>query len=162
MENQFSRKINLFQSSGGGEFRSIEFFEHLEKCGIERQVFCPGTLSKMDLPNIDTSWKLELTMMFHAKLPKFSWVEVSLTVVYLIKRQPSQAIQMDNPFFKLFPRNPNYCILKVLGCRSFPYWRDLASEAIYCVFMGYDSIHKGFDATPHHSGKFFCLKACGL
>ena len=43
VENQFPRKIKIFQSNGGGEFQSAKLIEHLEQCGIQRQVSCPST-----------------------------------------------------------------------------------------------------------------------
>nr|GEU36113.1 retrotransposon protein, putative, Ty1-copia subclass [Tanacetum cinerariifolium] len=34
VENQLGRKLKLFQSDSGGEYISIEFFNHLKNCGI--------------------------------------------------------------------------------------------------------------------------------
>lgn len=88
-------------------------------------------------------------MLFHAKLPKFFWVEAFLTAMFLINRLPSQAIAMESPFYRLFSRHPDYSILKVFGCRCFPYLKDRAStkfepKSYPCIFIGYSSIHKGF------------------
>ena len=151
MENQFSRKIKIFQSDGGGEFQSTDLIQHLAKCGIQRQLSCPGTpeqngvAKRKHLHIVETG----LTMLFHVKLPKFFWVEAFLTAVFLIYRLPSQAIAMESPFYRLFSRHPDYSMLKLFGCRCFPYLKDRAStkfepKSYPCIFIGYSSIHKGF------------------
>lgn len=101
-----------------------------------------------------------LTMMFHATLPNCLLVEIFLTAVYLINRLPSQALQMESPFFKLFARYPDYSNLKVLGYRCFPYLRDRAStkfepKTYPCVFIGYSLVHKGFRCYHPPSRKVF-------
>lgn len=99
-------------------------------------------------------------MLFHAKLPRFLWVEALLTAVFLINRLPSQAIQMESPFDRLFQTHPDYSVLKVFGCRCFPYLRDRASskfepKSYPCVFIGYSTIHKGFRCYHPPSRKVF-------
>lgn len=81
VENQFSRKIKIFQSDGGGEFQSAKFIEHLEQCGIQRQVSCPSTPEQNGVAERKHRHIVEtgLTMLFHATLPRFLWVEAFLT-----------------------------------------------------------------------------------
>ena len=43
MENQFERKMKVFQCDGGGEFSSNDFINHLQESGIELHVSGPGT-----------------------------------------------------------------------------------------------------------------------
>ncbi|GJS19771.1 retrotransposon protein, putative, ty1-copia subclass [Tanacetum coccineum] len=43
VENQLGRKIKVLQSDRGGEYLSIEFFDHLKNCGIVSQLTPPRT-----------------------------------------------------------------------------------------------------------------------
>lgn len=43
VENQFNKKIKVFQSDGGGEFMSSRLRVHFHKCGIFHQKSCPYT-----------------------------------------------------------------------------------------------------------------------
>jgi hypothetical protein len=67
-------------------------------------------------------------MLFHAQLPKYFWVDAFMTVVYLINQLPSSVLKMETPFFKLHGTHPDYNLLKVFGCRCFPYLRDYAKN----------------------------------
>uniref|UniRef100_A0A2N9HWT0 Reverse transcriptase Ty1/copia-type domain-containing protein n=1 Tax=Fagus sylvatica TaxID=28930 RepID=A0A2N9HWT0_FAGSY len=53
-----------------------------------------------------------LTMLFHAQLPKYLWVDAFTTAVYLINRLPSSVLQMQTPFYKLYGIHPTYSSLK--------------------------------------------------
>uniref|UniRef100_A0A2N9F7M8 Reverse transcriptase Ty1/copia-type domain-containing protein n=1 Tax=Fagus sylvatica TaxID=28930 RepID=A0A2N9F7M8_FAGSY len=53
-----------------------------------------------------------LTMLLHAQLPKYLWVDAFTTAVYLINRLPSSVIQMQTPFYKLYGTHPTYASLK--------------------------------------------------
>uniref|UniRef100_A0A2N9GBB0 Integrase catalytic domain-containing protein n=1 Tax=Fagus sylvatica TaxID=28930 RepID=A0A2N9GBB0_FAGSY len=54
-----------------------------------------------------------LTMLLHAQLPKYLWVDAFTTAVYLINRLPSSVIQMQTPFYKLYGTHPTYASLKL-------------------------------------------------
>ena len=43
VENQFDKRIKIFQCDGGGEFTASPFITHFEQCGIVKQTSCPGT-----------------------------------------------------------------------------------------------------------------------
>ena len=60
-----------------------------------------------------------LTMLFHTKLPRFLWVEAFLTVVFLINRLPSQAIQMESPFQAIPEASRLFYSQKFLGVDVF-------------------------------------------
>lgn len=55
---------------------------------------------------------------------------------------------MDSPYSRLFGTQPDYSMLRVLGCRCFPYLGDdakdkLDARSLPCVFMGYSNKYKG-------------------
>jgi transposase InsO family protein len=43
VENQLGKKIKVLRSDRGGEYLSIEFHDHLKRCGIIPQLTPPGT-----------------------------------------------------------------------------------------------------------------------
>uniref|UniRef100_A0A2N9FTN5 Integrase catalytic domain-containing protein n=1 Tax=Fagus sylvatica TaxID=28930 RepID=A0A2N9FTN5_FAGSY len=151
VENQFERKIQIFQCDGGGEFSLQAFLTHLNMCGIVQHVSCPGTPEQNGVAERKHRHIVEtgLTMLFHARLPKNLWIEAFMTAVYLINRLPSSKLAMDTPFFKLNGVHPDYNSLKVFGCRCFPYLRDYAKnkfepKSYPCIFIGYSPLHKGY------------------
>lgn len=76
VENQFSRKIKIFQCDGGEEFNSLEFINYLAQNGIKRQISCPhtseqnGALERKHRHIVETG----LTLLFNANLSMFMWV----------------------------------------------------------------------------------------
>lgn len=151
VENQFDRKIKIFQCDEGGEFNSTFFLEHIKKCGIDLHVSCPGTPGQNSVAERKHQHIVEmgLTKIFHANMPLSLWVDVFLTTVYLINRLPSSILNNESPYYKLYNRHPDYRGLRVLGCQCFPSLRHQGSskfdkKTYPCVFIGYSSIHKGF------------------
>ena len=117
VENQFDRKIKVFQCDGGGEFSFNIFFEHLRNNGIKLHVSCHRTSQQKVVEQ--KHWHIvetKLIMFFHANLPSSLWVEVFLTVVYLTNRLPSSTLNNVNPYFKFYGRHFDYIGLWVQGC----------------------------------------------
>lgn len=90
-----------------------------------------------------------LTMLLHANMPLRYWVDGFSTAVFLINRLPTPILNMDTRFQRLFFKQPDYNLLKVFGCRCFPYLRNYASNKLQprsfpCVFLGYSPLHKGY------------------
>ncbi len=86
VENQFNYKIKIFQCDGGGEFKLHDFLAHLDLHGIIKHISCPGTPEQNGIAKRKHRHIVEtdLTMLFHAQLPKNLWVEAFNTAVYLI------------------------------------------------------------------------------
>jgi hypothetical protein len=89
-----------------------------------------------------------LTLMFHARLPIFFWVEAFFIAVFLINRLPSPSLSGKTPYVLLFGQKPDYSMLHTFMCLCFPYLRDsphkLFPKSAPCVFLGYSTLHKGF------------------
>ena len=119
VENQFERKIQIFQSDGGGEFVNTEFVSHLAQCGIKHYLCCPHTPEQNGLAERKHRHLLELglSMMFEAKLPQNLWVEALFTANFLTNLLPHSATgKTTSPFEKLNGVVPHYSALRVLGC----------------------------------------------
>lgn len=151
VEKQFDKPIKIFQCDGGGEFNKNEFLEHLAKNGIVRHISCPGAPEQNGIAERKHRHIVEtgLTMLFHAKLPLFLWIEAFMTAVFLINRLPNASLGNDIPFYKLYGQHADYSTLKVFGCKCFPYLRGnnkhkFQAKTFPCVFIGYSNLHKGY------------------
>lgn len=90
----------------------------------------------------------------------YFWVKAFLKTVFLINRLPSTVLGMETPFYELYGRHPNYSTLRVFGCPCFPYLFGRASnkfepKSYPCVFVGYNSLHKGFRCYHPPSRKIY-------
>ena len=54
VENQFDKKIKIFQSDGGGEYSDGKFIKHLHECGILHQMSCSGTPEQNGVADVNT------------------------------------------------------------------------------------------------------------
>ena len=90
-----------------------------------------------------------MTMLFHSGAPLFLWVKVFSTIVYLINRLPSSALNPETSYFSLHGTHPDYTSLCVFGFKCFPYTWDTRQhkfdpKTVLCVFVGYSDKHKGY------------------
>lgn len=162
VENHFDRKIEVFQSDGGGEFTSKEFSNHLSQCGISQQLSCPHTpeqngLAKRKHRHIIVTG---LTLLFHANVPLKFWVDAFLIAVYFINRLPLSSIGKETPYSKLFDKNPDYSGIRIFGSQCFPYLKTPAlhkfsRKTTPCVFIGYSPLHKGCRCLDPHTHRVY-------
>ncbi|KAL6347067.1 hypothetical protein AAG906_012318 [Vitis piasezkii] len=89
-----------FQCDGGTEFTNNKFRSHLTSCGIVLRIACPYTSSQNGIAERKHRHVTEtgLTIMFHACVSLFLWVEAFSTTVYLINRLPSQTLDGKTPY----------------------------------------------------------------
>lgn len=71
------------------------------------------------------------------------------TSIYINNKLPSIMLNFESPFKLLFHKPPNYFILRVFGCITFPYLRPYHSNKFdfhteKCVFISYSLYHKGY------------------
>lgn len=162
VECQFNKKIQKFQSDGGGEYSSDEFRDYLSSHGIIHQVSFPTTpeqngFEERKHKNIQ---ELGLTMMLHANIPKKYWIDCFSAAVFLINRLPTPSLGMESPFFCLLGKQPDYFTLRVFGCKCFPYLGGSARTKLDpkswpCVFLGYSSKHKGYRCLYPPTSKIY-------
>ena len=82
-------------------------------------------------------------------VPSQFCVEALSTTVYLINRLPSQQLNFDSPYYRLFGMHPDYDTLNTFGCVCFVHLplherHKLIAQSVKCAFMGYSTAHKGF------------------
>ena len=93
VEKQFSKEVKIFKCDGGGKFIQTDLIQHLEDQVIVRYVSCPNTPAQNGVVERKHRHMVEssLTLLIHANLPLFLWVESFLTAVFLINRFPSSS-----------------------------------------------------------------------
>lgn len=101
---QFNEQIKNFHSDGRGEFLNSRLTSHFLTIRIVQKISCPYTPERRH----KIIRELGMTMLFHCGAPLFLWVEALTTIVYLINRLPSLAINFKTPFFLLHGTHPVY------------------------------------------------------
>jgi len=151
VENQFSTKIKIFQSDGGGKFISKNLQSHFTKCGIHHQFSCPYTLSQNGRVKRKHRHITEtgLTMLFHSTVPLHFWVEAFSTAVFTINRLPTPVLTGISPFEILYGKSPLYTTFWIFGCLCFLNLLDYTKHkfeprSLPCIFLGYHTSYKGF------------------
>lgn len=163
VENQFARKIQIFQSDGGGEFVNTQLLNHLANCGIRHYLSCPHTPQQNGLAERKHRHLMELgmSMMFEARLPHHLWVEALFTANFLSNLLPTSVHDKSiSPFEKLNGAAPLYTALRVFGCACYPYLRPYANnkfdpKSLLCVFLGYTEKHKGYRCLHPPTGRVY-------
>jgi len=92
---------------------------------------------------------MEMVRCMLSNLPKFLWGEVMSTPIYTLNRHSTKTIQSKTPFEAWSGRKPNISHLRVFGCEAFSFIvsekkKKLDQKAEKCIFVGYDSQHRGY------------------
>ncbi|CAL9026180.1 unnamed protein product [Prunus brigantina] len=150
LTNQYDAKVKIFQTDGGGEFTSTLFTAFLDSKGVNHHLSCPQTPQQNGLAErknrhvIDTA----ITLLSAASIPTKFWAHSVAHAVYLINRMPSEVLNHQSPFLKLFGHASTVQHLRVFGTAVYPYLRcynvhKLQPRTAQCVFMGYAQGYKG-------------------
>jgi hypothetical protein len=114
VERFFSRKIITMQTDWGGECQKLNSFKEIS---ISHHMLCShthqqnGSEERKHRHNV----KAGLCLLSQASMRFKYWDEVFLTVTYLINSLPSQVIQDDTPYHRVFKEKPNYRFLHAFG-----------------------------------------------
>ncbi|KAJ4777852.1 polyprotein [Rhynchospora pubera] len=144
VENLLNTTIKILRSDGGTEYKPItKFFPQ-----IIHQTTCPYTPQQNGSAERKHRHIIELSLatMSYASIPSTYWDEIFSSIVFLINRLPSNK---SIPFTTLFKKDPDYSLLRILGCLCFPLTRPYNSHklelrSLPCVFLGYSSSQKGY------------------
>lgn len=160
IETQFSTSIKILRSDSGGEYMSLEFYDFLRHKGIVSQRSCPythqqnGVAEQKNRHLLDVVW----TLLLELSVPSKFWVKALSTAVYLINRLPSQFLDFDSPYYRLYHQHPSYLNLHTFGYVCFahllPHERHkLSAQSVKCAFIGYSISHKGYVCYDPYSNK---------
>lgn len=151
VQNQFSRKIRVFQCDEGTEFVNHNVKRIFDENGTFHRLSCPYTPQQNGRTEgkhrhiVDTG----LAMLFNGQVPPQYCVEAFSSVLYIISRLPRLVTNNVVPFEIMFSTKPNYTQFRAFACRVYPYLRDyadhkLSPRSLPCISVDYSSQYKGF------------------
>ena len=99
VENQIGQKIKRLRTDNGLDFCSKPFNDFYKENDIARHRTVAGTPQQNGLAERFKRTILERVrcMLLSAGLPKIFWAEAAMTVVYLINKCPSTALNFKTP-----------------------------------------------------------------
>ena len=108
-------------SDNGGEYCNKDFDSYYSYHGIHREKTVPGTPQENGVSERMNIMIMERArcMRLHAGLPLQCWADVVDTVVYLISRGPSSALDGGIPKEAWTGKKVNYSFLRAFGCEAF-------------------------------------------
>ncbi|GJV45254.1 retrovirus-related pol polyprotein from transposon TNT 1-94 [Tanacetum coccineum] len=113
VENQLGRKIKVLRSDRGGEYLSIEFFDHLKNCGIVSQLSPPRTPQMNGVAEKRNKTLLDMvrSMMCRATLPISFWGYALETAAHILNLVPTKKVS-KTPFEMWKGKRPSLGLLK--------------------------------------------------
>jgi len=123
----------------------------LQQYGIHLHLTCPYTHEQ----NGYVEWKhrhitnVGLTLLIGAFLPLKYWGEAFLSVVIIINTLPTLVLHNNNPYTKLFHKQPDYAFFKIFECACYPLTKPYNIQKFrlrweMCLFLGYNNNHCGY------------------
>jgi len=148
VENQTGRKIKILRIDNGLEFCNQQFNDFCKEKGIVRHQTCAYTPQQNGVAERMNHTIIEKVrrMLSYSGLPKTFWAEATNTVVTLINKTPSFAVNFEISDKRWSGKSPVYNYLKRFGCVAFTYADEgkLVPRAKKGVFLGYPSGEKGY------------------
>ncbi|WVZ13024.1 hypothetical protein V8G54_017554 [Vigna mungo] len=142
------QKLKCLRTDNRLEFVSEEFNGFCKEKGIRRHRTVVGTPQQNGLAERMNRTILERVrcMLLGSGLSKAFWGEAANTVVYLINRSPSSALNFKTPMEVWSGRPADYSHLRVFSSLAFAHVRGdkLDSRAAKCIFLGYAEGVKGY------------------
>lgn len=133
------------------------FLVYLNLCGIIQQLSYPNTLQHNGFFE-RKHWHIAetgLTMVFHANLLLWYWIDYFLNFVYQVNCLPSSAIGMETPYYKLFGHHLDYCGIRILNCRCCLYLRCDA-QPLYQLLTLF--VHRYYLIFSHRISHFYSMR----
>jgi transposase InsO family protein len=140
---------------------SRDFHDLLLQKGIISHRSCPYTPQQNEVAERKNRHLLDVTrtLLLDSSVPSKFWVEALSTAIYLINRLPSQVLNFDSPYYRLYHEAPSYSDLHTFGCVCFVHLpsnerHKLSAQSVKCAFLGYSISHKGFVCYDLSCSKF--------
>ncbi|GJR71161.1 retrotransposon protein, putative, ty1-copia subclass [Tanacetum coccineum] len=148
VENQLGRKIKVLRFNRGGEYLSIEFFDHLKKCGIVSQLTPPRIpqLNRVAERRNRTLLDMVQSMMSQATLPICFWGYALEIAAHILNLIPTKKVSKTR--FKMWKgKRPSLGHIKIWGCEVFVRREaqdKLEARSEKCLFVGYPEESFGY------------------
>ena len=154
IRTQTGRVPKKFHADGGTEYVNKDVEQLLEKNGVKFSTTAPYSPHQNAVAERMNRTLLESAraMMVQACAPKNFWAEAVMYAAYLRNRTPHKKLDMEPPFkrfFSLGEQGDRYRHVRIWGCRAWLHIGKrnagkIAARAIECVFIGVDSLKKGY------------------
>ena len=114
VQDQLGKNIKTLRSDQGGEYLSQNFDDHLKDCGIVSQLNPPRTPQWNGVSERRNRTFLDMvrSMMSRTDLPISFWGYALQTVVFLLHRIPSKALE-KTPYELWTGKRPDLSFLKI-------------------------------------------------
>jgi hypothetical protein len=162
VQNKLGKTIKYLRSDRGGEYLSLEFCDHLKKCGIVPQLTPPGMPQWNGVSERRNRTLLDMlrSMMSQDDLPLSFWGYALETATFTLNRVPSKSVE-KTPYEIWTGKRPGLSFLKVWGCEA--YVKHLMSDKLTpksnkCFFVGYPRENKGYSFYNKVEGKVFVAR----
>ncbi|KAI3732822.1 hypothetical protein L1987_64031 [Smallanthus sonchifolius] len=120
IQNQLGKTIKMLRSDRSGEYLSLEFDEHLKKCGIISQLTPPGTPQLKGVSERRNRTLLDMvrSMMCRINLPHSFWSFYLETATRIINLAPTKKVD-KTPYEIWHGEKPKVCYLRVWRCNTY-------------------------------------------
>ena len=149
VSNQFQTSIKSVRTDNGSEFVNSNCSTLFSSNGILHQrttSYSPQQNGRVERKH-QHLLQIARAVLFQAKLPIHFWGHAILMATHIINILPTQVLNWNTPFQKLYNKPPSYTNLKVFGCLCFatntiPHKTKFDSRSTMCCFIGYSSGQK--------------------
>jgi transposase InsO family protein len=158
VEAECGRKLRVLRTDNGGEFTAAEFTSYCTDEGVQRHYSAPyspqqnGVVERRN----QTVVGMARALLKQRGMPAVFWGEVVVTVVYILNRSPTKALNGRTPYETWHGCKPAVSHLLVFGCLAFGkelgHIGKLNDRSTPGVFIGYVECSKAYAfLTQGHS-----------
>ena len=154
ISRQTGKLPKRFHSDGGTEFHRSEFTDLFNEHGTEFTSTSPGSSNQNPIAERTnrTAFTMARSMLLQAGMPKKYWTDAIAYAVYVKNRLPAAVLKGRQPalMLKEVAKETAQTLcrhLHIFGCKA---WKHdtaqgkLSAQAVLCVFLGVDTIKKGY------------------
>lgn len=138
-------KVVRVHSDGGGEFMNEEFKDYCKRNGILQTTSSPHTPEQNGVAERTNRIVIEMArcLRIGSGLGKEMWATACDTSVYLLNRLPSDVINGETPYQRLFGKPASMKHLRIYGCEAYVHVNDTQrkkfdDKAWKGILVGYD------------------------
>jgi hypothetical protein len=149
-EAECDRKLRVLRTDNGGEFTAAEFASYCADEGVQRHYFAPyspqqnGVIERRN----QTIVGMAQALLKQRGMPAVFLGEVVVTVVYILNRSPTKALNGKTSYESWHGRKPTVSHLRVFGClafgKEFGHISKLDDRSTLGVFIGYAEGSKAY------------------
>jgi transposase InsO family protein len=142
-EAECGHKLCVLRTDNGGEFTTVEFASYCTDEGVQHHYstsYSPQQNDVIEQRN-QTVVGMARALLKQRGMPVVFWGEAVVTVVYILNRSPTKALNGRTPYEAWHGHKPAVSHLRVFGCLAFGKERGhiskLGDRSTPGVFIGY-------------------------